>query len=148
MDLFDGSSIINDENGTANSFTIDLTALTTSYASRTGVFRTPSILPAAIYLRMRLSTALTNGRSVYFDKASLGEMTQAYTSGPYLAVHAGSIAFEVGDLGTVAVTNSRGAAGTLDTFQTLFAREFPDMISSELLLPSAAAPTISDALIA
>ncbi|MDO8671336.1 MAG: hypothetical protein Q7O66_07880 [Dehalococcoidia bacterium] len=148
VDLFDGSSIINDENGVANSFTIDLTTLTTNYASKTGVFRTPSILPATIYLRMRLSTALTNARSVYFDKASLGTMTQAYTSGPYVAVHAGSIPFEVGDLGTVVITNSRGAAGTLDTWQVLFYRFFADMGNSELLLPSSASPTISDALIA
>ena len=148
VDLFDGSSVVNDENGVANSFTIDLTTLPTSYVSKTGIFRTPSILPATIYLRMRLSTALTNGRSVYFDKASLGTMTRSYTSGPYVAAHAGSIPFEVGDLGTVVVTNSRGAAGTLDTWQTLMARLFPDMISSELLLPSAASPTVSDALIA
>lgn len=140
-------AVINDNNGTPNSFTIDLTGLTTSYLPQRGVFRTPSILPSTIYLRMRLSTALTTGRSVYFDKASLGLMTQAYTSGPYVAVHAGSTPFLIGDLGTIAVTNSRGAAGVLDTWQTAFTRLFPEMLSSELLIPSSSVPTIADGLI-
>lgn len=138
--------IVQDDNGTNNSFTIDLTTLTTSYASFTGVFRTPSIMPSQIFLRQRLTTALTNGRSVYFDKMSLGEMTLMYTGGPSVAVHAGSVPFLIGDYEFTVITNSRGAAGTLSTFQTLF-NQFFDMLSLDLLLPSSSTPTISDALI-
>lgn len=151
VDLYDitNSAIMQDANGTNNSFTIDLTALTTSYVAYSGVFRTPARLPASYGVRIRLSTALTNGRTIYFDKASLGEMTKIYISGPYIAVHAGSTAFIQGDYGTCAITNSRGSGGTLDTFQTLFTRLFPnEMLGSELVLPSSATPSISDGLIA
>lgn len=148
VDLIDGNgTVIQDAAGVANTFNIDLTALTTQYASFTGVFRTPVILPASQFLRFRLSTALTNGRSVYLDKCSLGIMRQLYTSGPFLAVHAGSTPFLIGDFATVVITNSRGSGGTLDTFQTLFARIFSEMLSNELLLPSSSSPSVDDALI-
>lgn len=146
IDLIDGSNnVILDANSVANTFNIDLTALTTVFTSYRGQFRTPVIMPSAVYIRMRLSTALTNGRTVYLDKSSLGLMTQAYTSGPFACIHAGSIPFLQGDYGTIAITNSRGAAGTYSTFQTLWAQLFPEMISNEILLPSSSVPNISDA---
>ena len=149
VELVDGDgTVILDENGASNTFTIALTMLTTSYTAYNGVFRTPTILPDEAHLRLRQTVALSAGRSVYLDKLSLGIMTQAYVSGPFVALHAGSIPFVTEDFATVAVTNSRGAAGTLSTFQTLLARLFPLMIASEFLLPSAAVPTISDSLIA
>ncbi len=152
IDLIDGTNtVINDANAVANTFNIDLTALTTTYASYTGVFRTPAILPAAQYLRLRLTgTALTTGRTVYLDKLSMGKMTQLGTSFPFFTVHSGSTPFLASDYGTVAITNSRGSGGTLSTFQTLWAQLFTsDMIGNEFLLPSSATPTISDsALIA
>lgn len=94
VDLFDGTNVINDDAGTANSFTVDLTALTTSFVWKSGVFRIPEPKPSTIYLRFRLSTALTNGRTVYLDHASLGEMLQVLTSEPgwtpFLSFHSGS----------------------------------------------------------
>lgn len=143
-----GGTVIQDENGVNNSFTIDLTALTTSFVAYNGAFRTPTDLPDEMYLRLRCSTALTNGRVIYADRISLGVMQQLYVGGPFLAVHSGSIPFQLNDFSTCAITNSRGAAGTLSTFQTLFYRLFPEMISNELLLPSSGTPTIDDALIA
>lgn len=150
VDLADVNGVvINDANSVANSFTVDLTALTTTFAAYKGVFRTPAVLPARQFIRLRLSTPLTTGRSVYVDHLSVGPMSQMYTGGPFLAVHSGSTNFVTNDYATCAVTNSRGAAGTLSTFQTLWAQLFPfQMYGSELLLPSAAVPTISDALIA
>jgi hypothetical protein len=142
---------IKDANGTNNTFTINLTTLTTNYANFTGVFRTPEIMPTSSFIRYRLTTALTNNRAVYIDKASLGTMTQVYTSGPFVAVHAGSIPFSQGgvqgDYAQVAVTNGRGAAGTLSTFQTLLCQLFPDVLNSELLFPSSPTPNILDTLI-
>jgi hypothetical protein len=141
-----GNVTLNDQNGVANSFTIDLTALTTQFASYTGVFRTPLVLPSSVYLRIRLSTAYEDGRTFYMDTASLGIMTQLYTSGPYIAVHAGSTPFNENDYALITVTNSRGAAGTLSTFQTLLSRLFPgEVYGNELLFPSSATPTIDDA---
>lgn len=139
--------VILDEGANPNSFTIALTGLTTVFTAYGGSFRMPAIVPDEVYLRMRLSTALTNNRNVYLDKISMGQMTQVYVSGPFVSVHAGATPFVVNDYATVAVTNSRGAAGTLSTFQTLFARLFSDMIGSELLLPSSNVPSISDSLI-
>ncbi len=142
-------NIVNDEAGTPNAFTINLTALTVSYQSFTGDFRTPYIMPSSISIRLRTTgTALTSGRSVYIDKVSLGQMSQLYTSGPFFAVHAGSVPFQTGDYANCQVTNGRGSGGTLNTWQTLMARLFPQMIQSELLLPSSSSPTISDGLIA
>ena len=149
IELIDSAgNVFNDNNAVANSFSIDLTALTTNYGPFTGVFRTPEVMPTTYSIRLKL-TPLTSGRAVYLDKMSLGLMSQLYTSGPFISVHAGSDPLITGDYATVAVTNSRGSGGTLDTFQTLAARLFPDMINSELLFPSSSTPTISDsALIA
>lgn len=153
VELTDGfGAVINDANGQPNTFTINLTTLTTNYAAYNGVFRTPVILPAVqkIRLRQTAGNALTTGRSVYIDKLSMGIQQQIYRSGPFIAIHAGSIPFAVNDYSTCQITNSRGAAGTLDTFQTLFSRLFFNTIySSEFILPSSNTPTLSDnALIA
>lgn len=148
IDLVDTNGIvIQDENGTNNSLTFDLTTLTTVYTAFNGVFRTPRDLPAVVYIRMRLSVAVPTGQTVYADRGSLGVMSQAYVSGPYVSLHSGSIPFLIGDYGTVAVTNSRGSGGSLDTWQTLMARLLPEMISEEFLLPSSSAPSIADTLI-
>lgn len=145
----DGFNMIHDEAGNANSITINLTTLTTNYLPQKGCFRTPANLPTTIYLRLRLTTAISNGSDVYLDKMGLGIMTQSYISGPYLAVHAGAIPFEIADFATCAVSNSRGVAGTYNTFQTLLARLFPsEVYGNELIFPSNAAPTVDDALIA
>lgn len=150
VELVDGSGVvIKDNNNADNSFTINLTTLTTDYTAYNGVFRTPTIMPSSYAIRYRMSTALSNGRSVYLDKAAVGEeMDQLYTGGPYLAVFAGSIPLLKDDLATVAITNSRGSGGTLDTWQTAMFRLFNNEIQGEeLLLPSSATPTIADALI-
>lgn len=148
IDLVDeNNTVILDANANPNTTTIDCTTLTVEYAAYNVAFRTPVIMPSQYFIRIRFTTALTNGRSVYIDKGGLGLMSQVYVSGPFASVFAGSIPFVQGDTGAIAVTNSRGAAGTLDTFQTLFARAVPAMYSSQLLLPSSATPTISDTLI-
>lgn len=149
IDLVDaGNNVLNDQNNAANSFSINLTQLTTSYQAFGGVFRTAQILTATPFLRLRLTgTPLTVNRGVYLDKLAMGQMTRCYTGGPSLACFAGSIPLASGDYLMVAVTNGRGAAGTLDTWQTLAWRMFPEFASSELLLPSSSSPTLSDTLI-
>ena len=146
IDLVDNNNnTIKDANGAANTFNIDLTALTTVYAPFNVAFRTPVVLPATQSLRFRLTTSLTNNRSVYIDKAAMGLMTQIYTSGPFLANFSGSIPYVFGDYMLVPVTNSRGAGGTLDSFQCFCSRALPQIISNEFLLPSSPTPTLSDA---
>lgn len=150
IELVDGNgAVIQDANGANNAFDVDLTLLSTVYAAFTGVFRLPAIMPSTYRVQYRLTTALTNGRSVYLDRGGMGYMSQLYTSGPFLNVHSGASPFLLNDYATATVTNSRGAAGTLTTFQTLLARLFPsDVYGSELLFPSSATPTIPDSLIA
>lgn len=153
VDLVDGSFVaISDMNSpaVANSFTIDLTTLSTDWTSYTGVFRTPLVLPATAYIRLRLSTALTNGRSVYIDRLGLGVMTQVYTSGPSVSVHSGSTAFRQGNFGEVAVTSSRGrgTSATLDLWPVVMVRLFyNEIMGEELLIPSSSTASISNDLI-
>jgi len=110
VDLWDGAAVINDEAGTANSFTVDLTTLGTTYVPKGGVFRLPEPVPASVTLRLRLSTALTNTRALYLDNVSLGAMTQLYTGGPYASIFVGSTAFSLDDTFSVAMTNDYGGA--------------------------------------
>lgn len=149
IDLIDeDNNIVNDNNGIANSFTIDLTGLNTVYTAYNGVFRTPTIMPDSLFIRMRLSTPLTNGALCYIDKMSLGLMTQMYTGGPYVSVHAGNVPFENGDYAAITITNSRGSGGTLNTFQTLLFRLlYPYVLTNEYIFPSSSSPSISDNLI-
>lgn len=147
IDLVDENGVvINDDAGAANSLTVDATLLSTVYTAYTAVFRTPAIMPDTVLIRYR-SNNLTNTRNVYLDRGGLGDMTLLYTGGPSVAVHSGSIPFLIGDYGYATITNSRGAAGTLSTFQTLLDQLF-SLRSLDLLLPSSGTPTISDGLIA
>ena len=88
------------------------------------------------------------GGLLYLAKMGMGLMTWLYVGGPYAAVHSGGTPFLQGDYSFSEVTNSRGAGGTLDTWQVAFARLFdPLMTANNLMLPSSAVPTVSDSLI-
>lgn len=150
VDLVDGigGTVINDEQGTANSFTITCSGLSTSFAARNGVFRTPRVMPAKVYLRIRISTAVSSGTSIFFDHASLVEMSEIYKGGPSAAIFSGKTPFSAGDTQvnadyfTITTTNDRAGL-----FQEWFNRNF-DMVSMGFVLPSASSGTISDSLIA
>lgn len=144
IDLYDGSSTIQDEAGTNSSFTVDLTALTTSWSVSTGVFILPDPLPAAVTLRLRCTTAIQTGKNVFIDDICLLPMTRLYTGGPYVCPIGGATNWALDDTGTLAVSNDfRGE------IQTWFGRLFPTMVSNDLFLPSATGggETIADSLI-
>jgi hypothetical protein len=141
VDLYDGSAVINDDEGTANSFTIAATGLTTSYVASNGVFRLPRVVPPVIYLRIRISTGVSNTSSVFIDHCALGEARELYDGGPVAALFAGADHFAVGDTFTIAVTNDRAGS-----FQEWFERWF-DMRAKGLLLPSDGTGSIADSLI-
>jgi hypothetical protein len=146
IDLVDGiaGNTINDQQGVANSFTVDATVLTTTFVAKTGVFRTPAIMPAQVYLRIRISTAVTNTSSVFVDEVYLGVMTEAYTDGPSLTIFNGSTDWLAGDLATITVSQDR--AGMVHEWldRILALRE------SRLLFPvaSGGGETIYDSLVA
>lgn len=109
VDLVDGvgGTVINDEAGTANSFTVAATGLTTSFVAKTGVFRTPAAMPNQAYLRIRISTAVSNTSSVFIDEVYLGPMTELYVDGPSVAIFDGSTAWLPDDIVTFTITNGR-----------------------------------------
>ncbi|VTS00564.1 hypothetical protein [Tuwongella immobilis] len=147
VSLVDGSgTVINDSQGTANSFTISAPGLTTSWASRTGVFRLPRVLPDVVKLRIRATTAISSGTSVFMDRAAMGSMVTLYAGGPLAAIFSGSSKFIGGDGWEITATNDRGGATLGSTFQALFDRLFGTR-QLGILLPSAGSPTIADTLI-
>lgn len=146
VDLVDGvgGTVIADDAGTNNSFTIDATGLTTSWVAQSGFFRTPTAMPATCFLRVRISTAVSTGTSVFLDEAYLGEPDELYTDGLVVAAFTGPTDWVVGDRASVAVTNDR--AGLIHEW---FNRVF-SLRENRLLLPSdnAGNETIDDALVA
>lgn len=154
VDLVDGigGTVVNDEAGTANSFTITCSALTTSFVAKNGVFRTPKIMPAAIYLRIRISTAVSSGTSIYFDQAALVEMTEMYKGGPEAAIFSGKTPMRKAatdgqvdaDYFLLTTTNDRASE-----LQEWFDRNF-QMREKGLLLPSdtGGTETLADSLVA
>ncbi len=142
----ESGNVTQDESGVANSFNVDLTTLSTVFTAYTGTFRTPAIMPETVSLRLKLTTPLTNGRSVYIDSASMGQFTELYSFGPSVAVHAGSIPFQIADYSYMNVQNSRGSGGTLNTWQTV-AFLLWGTAAFDLMLPSSSVPTVSDALL-
>jgi hypothetical protein len=142
--LTDGTgTVVNDDAGTANLTTRTLTTATTAYASLGGAFRTPAILPAVLRLRVRLSTAIDNGKSVFVDRLAFHAPQQLYTGGPYASVFSGANKLISGDSWTVALTNTYGR------FTYWFERMF-GLRALGLVLPSATpgAETVLDSLIA
>lgn len=151
IDLVDGigGSVIADAQATNNSFTITCSGLSTSFAARNGAFRTPRVLPPIVYLRIRISTAVSGGTSIFIDHAALTEMSELYVGGPWAQIFSGSSPFTKGDTQitpdyfTIAAANNG-----VGLFQQYFERNF-SMREKGLLLPSnaAAGETIDDALI-
>ena len=157
IELVDGSgTVINDESGNPISQDYDLTALTTSFAAKGRSTALPRTLPTTVKFRMRLTVALTAGRTVYFDHVAMGRMEPAFNRPgwePYVAIFSGTPELTLNDWTQVdaagvsrtfklAVTNNRTSAwcNLVDKFW--------DTSLYELTLPFSGATLINDALIA
>lgn len=144
VDLHDGTSVINDDAGNAQSQTISLTSgvSTSAWTTFGGAFRLPSPKPSSVFYRIRFSTALSNTVVCYLDSAMFGKaMTELYEGGPYAAVVATSSQLGIGDRWTVDVTNDyRGA------LQTLVWRLF-GLPACQLPSATGGSETVSDALL-
>jgi hypothetical protein len=141
--LVDGSNnAINDDAGTANTYSLANGSITTSWVAYSYTFLTPRVLPTTIKLRVRVSVALTDGESVYIDNLAMAEATELYTGGPWVSIFSGLTDYVIGDKITIAVSNNY--AGTI---QTYFDRVF-GMRELGLQLPSdtAGTETIADSL--
>lgn len=144
VELVDGSGTqLLDEAGNASAFTVALTSATTSWVAYGGHLRTPRVLPAQVWLQLRLSTALSNTKNLYMDRVTMARPLSLYPGGPVLSVHSGSTAFIAGDSFTFALTNGRNGALQTGCDRLLGLR------NAGLILPSvASSPTLSDALVA
>jgi hypothetical protein len=140
--LVDGSNnVINDDSGTANSFTVSLTTQTTSYAAFNGTFRIPSVLPTTIKLEVGLSTAIDSGKSLYIDDLALTPMVSLYSGGPSFAAFASSTKVAVNDMWTLTTTNTMGGFA-------VWMERFFGMRDRGLQLAYSGTNAISDTLIA
>lgn len=141
--LIDGTgTIINDASGTANSVTANLHSIAdTSFHNVNAVFRLPAVLPSTIKLRVRLSTALTTGTTVYVDGLAMNPMKQFYAGGPFVSVFSGPTNMILGDSWTVAFTPTWGLVQQ-------YMDRFCGMKSLGLQIPGNVAPTVADSVIA
>lgn len=141
----DAGTVVNDEQGVANSTTLTLSTLTTSYAAVSVAFRIPNVPPDTMRIRFRVSTALVGG-NVLIDDACFAPVTAAYPGGFGFVVFSGATPFVKNDGWDVVPTNNRAGRLYGATFQTLFDRLF-GMRGLNQLLPTSATPTLPDSMI-
>lgn len=151
FELTDSSgTIINDQQGVANSFTITCnTQLTTSYALFAIAWRTPASFTTTPRLRIRKSVEISAGSNVWFDHIGMCAATRCYGGGPEVAIFSGSTAWVKDDRQLISPTNNYGTAThRLASFQTLLADILGTQdIDPPILFPVSATPSISNSLI-
>jgi hypothetical protein len=145
-----GGSVINDQQGNPNSVVVSVPSLTGTFqnviallSGAEPVFRLPSVLPATVYLRIRLPTPVSSTTNLFVDQLAVATMNEVYAGGPFISGFNGSAPFAPGDSFSVAVSNNR--AGKI---QEWYNRNL-GMAALELLLPSVVngSETIPDSLI-
>jgi hypothetical protein len=146
LSLVDGSgTVLNDGAGTANTITVTVDNLTTSWTNTKGFFRTPAVLPSTAKLRIAASSgAALSAHTLYLDHLAMCEASQLYSGGPYVAVFSGATEFVLADKFTIAVANdSLTNAKWAYLLEKLFS-----LRSLGLAIPSDGSPTIADSYIA
>lgn len=137
-----GGAIVNDDQAAANAITFNASALTTAWQHLNALqasecaFRTPAVLPPLLFLRIRLSTALTNTKNMFLDNVALTPFSELYPGGPFIQTFAGSKPFAQGDTFTITTGNDR--SGVIREYCN---RNF-SMDQKELLFPTAASANI------
>jgi hypothetical protein len=137
-----------DENGASATLTTNLSTLTTTPQCLAVAFATPRILPATVYVKIKISAALASGKILYLDECCLAKMTSLYAGGPRVAIFNGRLpcyagtATELPTEFTLTVANNR--AGELHEWME---RNF-DLRGKGLYMPVATSgsETIADSL--
>lgn len=106
-------AVINDDLGNAQSFNIDLTAVTTSYVAYTGTFQTPTNLPSIVRLQLKLTTALENAKNLYIDDIAFAEPVELYAGGPAIMGFAGATQCVLNDKYSIAISNTMGGVAAM-----------------------------------
>jgi hypothetical protein len=140
--LIDGvtGDYIEDDQGAENKYDIDLTALTTDHSAHSGSFHTPTTLPRAVYLRIKLTTPLSSGTSLFLDELCMVQATRLYSGGPYLACFGGPLDFQLEDYAEIAVTNDQ--TGLIHSWL----HRLLDLGGKDILLPTSGTPSQADTL--
>jgi hypothetical protein len=143
VDLVDGiaGTVVQDDQGNNNTLAVDLTALGTYPTPQSACFHTPTAMPPLIYLRFRLTTALSNTTSLFLDEVSMVQMTELYASGLYAAAFSGPTDFVAGDGATITVVNNR------EGLMHEWLNRLLGLSNQKLMLPTASTGTQTDALI-
>jgi hypothetical protein len=136
------NTVIADDNGANNSFTVNVNTLNTLYQNVTGEFRLPrSVTHLPVKIVYETTTPIANAKTVYADEFVLTPETQLYPGGPYFAGTAGNTNWIQGDSVKVNFNNNYGGA-----FQKGFQRLF-NMTALGQQLPSNTNSSISDSLV-
>jgi hypothetical protein len=147
IQLTDASNtVINDTQGTPNTYTLTLSTAATSWTNYTANFRFPRAVVSGCKLRVRLSTPLSVGSTLDLDHLSLATMETPYPGGPSVAVFGGAVPFARGDTWTATVANNRAGASYLATWNGFMDRLF-ELRDNGLQLPYSGSPTQADSLI-
>jgi len=139
IDLIDSTTsptVVADDEAVDNSTgTIDIaTDQPSVFTQYTAFFRTPTIMPGAIYLRVHVTTAITDTEVVNIDELALVPATEMYAGGPFVAMFTGPTTWVVGDELRFSPVNPQ--AGEVHTWLD---RMF-DLSSNRLLFSTETAP--------
>lgn len=152
--LVDGSgTIIQNVQGVNNSKTLTLSGATTSYVALNGAFQTPYVLPAAVYLRIRQSTAIDNAKNIFLGRFAMTRADSGgnglYPGGPFVRMFSGNTGSIDGlnpDTYTMSVSNAYATSGS-GLMQFMMDRLF-GLRAMGLQIPTApSSPTVSDSLV-
>jgi hypothetical protein len=138
-----GGSILTDTKGNSLTKTVNAADIVTSGFSHQ--WMAMSVKPSQarpIYLKIHVSSAITNTASIYFDDVAVVPSTQLYTGGPRVAFVTGKTDAAKDDTWTLTTTNDRAGE-----FQTMFDRVY-NMAALGKYLPTSGSTAIPDSLIA
>lgn len=149
VSLIDGSNaIINDGAGTQNKVTQALTAIAdTNWHALSFTFRTPAVMPSGYKLRVRFSTALSNGTNCFISSVGLTAPNAMYVFGPYLSAFMGSTKLILGDQFTAAVSNNWTTGSVSQWLMRMFGNNLRNTLGLQLPM-TASSPTVPDSVVA
>ncbi|MDA0991047.1 MAG: hypothetical protein O3A51_09885 [Verrucomicrobia bacterium] len=137
------ATIIQDDQGVNNSYTIDATALTSGYVLKTASFITPTELPAVIYLSIGFGTVVSAGTSLFIDDVTMIELDELYAGGPAAVAISGGVNWDLDDTFTLTITSDRGGSDEFDSLQEWMQRAL-NLNSLGVILPTSLTPSIDD----
>jgi hypothetical protein len=91
VQLTDDQSVINELGATV------VTGDISTWAQWTVFFRTPTVMPNSTFLRIHVTTAITDTKTVNFDELVLVPASELYPGGPFAALFTGPTNWVVGD---------------------------------------------------